>query len=533
LESDKYNLEYNFRFVTKGGGKAMSYEVFISYSSKDKVVAETALAKLEANGIKCWIAPRDILPGTEYARAIIGAIRECPIMVFIFSAISNNSQFVMRELDCAVDESMKIIPFRIEDVQASDSIKFYIKGAHWLDAFPELNDEHFDILANVVKRHLEKGEADDRDTVSADLEKTKETKSPGTKAMHIPIAEDLGKKRELNEYEKGLQSIGDLLRRKQWGACIKDCGAIFEKALRFLVQDLIDSMEDKEVRETIMAAQRRIGKDKSSLKSFGLAQLIDLFEEKEVFGELQKKLTSNLHKTKKINWNQVVEWDKALRGTDRIASLDESDAMQMAYWLKVFLYDCELVGRALVVSPIPKEERSLEECPYCKETIKGDWKFCPGCGVALKVTCESCHRVLAPDFRICPYCEAPVRRRGISETDASKRAQEEYRVLCVGSYLDGVINIRERTLLDSKRLELGLTAEQADKIERQCAPENVVEYSRLVEGVLVDGIITEVERAFLKKKAKELNVDSWVAGQIEQALIEIGESTSGDLEKKK
>ena len=104
----------------------MSYEVFISYSGKDKAVAETVLTKLEANGINCWIAPRDILEGTEYARAIIGAIRECPIMIFIFSEISNNSQFVMRELDSAVDESMKIIPFRIEEVQPSDSIKFYI-----------------------------------------------------------------------------------------------------------------------------------------------------------------------------------------------------------------------------------------------------------------------------------------------------------------------------------------------------------------------------------------------------------------------
>jgi len=512
----------------------MSYDVFISYSSKDKAVAETALAKLEANGIKCWIAPRDILAGTEYARAIIGAIRECPLMVFIFSTISNNSQFVMRELDCAVDESMKIIPFRIEDVQPSDSIKFYIKAANWLDAFPEPKDEHFEILAYTVKQHLvEKGEGDDRDIVSTDLEKAKEAKPPGTKVMHIPIAEDLGKKRELNEYEKGLQSAGDLLKRKQWGACIKECGAIFEKALRFLLQDLLDSMKDKEVRETIMAAQRRIGKDKSSLKSFGLAQLVDLYKEKEVFSELQKKLTSNLHKTKKINWDQAVGWHNASRDAHDIASLDEGDAMQVAYWLKVFLYDCELVGGVPTVSPIPKEARSLEECPFCKEPIKGNWKFCPGCGLALKVTCEACHRALAPDFRICPYCEAAVSRRGISETDASQRAQEEYRILCVGSYLDGVINIRERNLLDSKRLELGLTAEQADKIERQCAPENVVEYSRFVEGVLIDGVITEDERAFLQKKIKELNLDSWVAEQIEQTVIEMGKGTSGNLQQKK
>jgi len=511
----------------------MSYEVFISHSNKDKAVAEAVLAKLEANGIKCWIAPRDILAGKGYAGAIIDAIRKCPIMVFIFSAISNDSQYVMRELDSAIDENMRIIPFRIEDVQPSDSIKFYIKTAHWLDALPEPKDEHFEELAKTVKQHLaEKGEGDARDITSTAPEETKATKLPDTKAMPIPGAEDSGKERELNEYEKGLQSAGDLLNKKRWGVCIKECGEFFEKALRQLLQDLFDSLKDKEVLGAIMAAQKRIGKDKSSLINFGLDQLIELYKEEDVFDELQKKLTSNLHKTKKINWDHVKEWHNVSTNSQDIASLDEGDAMQMAYWLKVFLYDCELAGGAPTVAPIPKEARSLEECPFCKEPIKGDWKFCPECGVALKVTCEACNRVLAPDFRICPYCEASVHRRGGAKTDEGKRALEEYKILCVGTYLDGVINIRERILLDNKRLELGLTAEQAEKIERQCASENVVEYTRLVEGVLVDGIITEDEHTFLEKKAKELNLDNWVADQIEETIVELQKGTLGDLSKK-
>lgn len=512
----------------------MSPKVFISHSNKDQEVAEAALAKLEANGIKCWIAPRDILAGTGYARAIIQAIRKCPIMVFIFSAISNNSQYVIRELDSAIDENIKIIPFRIENVQPSDSIKFYIKTAHWLDAFPEPKDEHFEELAKAVKQHLgEKGEDDARNITSTAPEETKQVRLPGTGAMPIPGVEESGKKRELNEYEKGLQTAGDLLKKKRWGVGIKECGALFEKALRQLLQDLLDSLKDKEVLDSIMAAQKRIGKDKSSIANFGLTQLIDLYKEEDVFGELQKKLTSNLSKTKKINWDHVMEWYSASMNSRDIASLDEGDAMQMTYWLKVFLYDCELAGGAPTVVPVPKEARSLEECPFCKEPIKGDWKFCPECGVALKVTCEACHRVLAPDFRICPYCEAPVHRRGSAETDEGKRALEEYRILCMGTYLDGVINIRERNLLDNKRLELGLTTEQAEKIERQCAPENVVEYTRLVEGVLVDEIITEDERAFLEKKAKELNLDSWTTDQIEQTTVAIQKGTLGDLPKEK
>ena len=512
----------------------MSSVVFISHSSKDKPVAEAVLEKLEANGIKCWIAPRDILPGRGYAEAIMGAIRKCPLMVFIFSAISNNSQHIMRELDSALDEQIKIIPFRIEDVQPSDSIKYYIKAANWLDAFPEPKEKHFEELTNAVKQHLiEKHEGDKRDIASTDIEERKQVRQPSTETAQISAAKDSVGERELNEYEKGLQSVGGLLKKKRWGLCIKECGALLERALRHLLQDLLDSLKDKKVRDTILAAQKRIGKDKSSIKSFRLPQLVDTLNEPEVLGELQKKVTSNLHKTKKINWDQVVEWYNTSTHSRDMATLDEGDAMQMAYWLKVFLYDCELAGRASTIAPIPKEARSLEECPYCKEPIKGDWKFCPECGVALKVTCKACYRVLAPDFRICPYCETHVSRRGGAETDETQRALEEYRILCVGTYLDGVINIRERKLLYNKRLELGLTVEQAEKVERQCAPLNVVEYTRLVEGVLVDEVITKDERAFLQKKAKELNLDSWVTKQIEETTIEIQKDTLGRIQQKK
>jgi len=511
----------------------MSRQVFISYSKKDEAVADTILKKLEGSGIKCWIAPRDILAGRSWAAAIIRGIRECPVMIFVFSAISNNSQHVMRELDSALDENIKIIPFRIEDVQPSDSIKYYIKSANWLDAFPEPKEEHFELLVKTVKQHLiEKGEGDHQETPSSSPAEAEQVKPSGLQGPQIPGTEGWSKGREPNEYEKGLQSVSDLLKRKQWRECIKEADFLFEKAMKRLFQELPDSVEDKETLETIMAIQRRIGKNKSTLESFDLAQLASMFKEEVIIVELQKKMTSNLHKTKKISWDQVLEWDRAARHPQESATLDESDAMQTAYWLKVFLYDCELVGRARTILPISAEARSLVACPYCNEPIKKDWKFCPECGIALKVTCSACHRVLAPDFRICPYCETQVRHRGLAETDEAKRAQEEYKFLCVGTYLDGVINIRERRLLDSKRLELGLTEDQAETIERQCAPANVMDYTRLLEGVLVDGIITDEERTFLQQKAKELNLDSWVAKQIEEATMAIQKETIGDLQQK-
>jgi TIR domain len=41
----------------------MNFDAFISYSANDKVIADAACATLERAGIRCWIAPRDVVPG--------------------------------------------------------------------------------------------------------------------------------------------------------------------------------------------------------------------------------------------------------------------------------------------------------------------------------------------------------------------------------------------------------------------------------------------------------------------------------------
>ena len=63
----------------------MAHQVFISYSSKDKPVADAVCAGLEARGIRCWIAPRDIVPGLEWRAAPVDGISGEKVMVLIFS----------------------------------------------------------------------------------------------------------------------------------------------------------------------------------------------------------------------------------------------------------------------------------------------------------------------------------------------------------------------------------------------------------------------------------------------------------------
>ena len=128
----------------------MAYDVFVSYSHEDKLTADAICGTLEAQGIRCWIAPRDINPGQEWGQAIIQAISGARIMVVVFSHHSNDSQQVMREVERAVHGGLAVLPFRIEDVKPSGSMEYFLSSMHWLDALTEDREEHILRLATSV-----------------------------------------------------------------------------------------------------------------------------------------------------------------------------------------------------------------------------------------------------------------------------------------------------------------------------------------------------------------------------------------------
>lgn len=131
-----------------------SHDVFISHSSKDRAVGEAACAALERAGRKCWIAPRDIMPGEDYGEAIVDGIRASRIFLLIVSGESVASPQVRRETERAANAGIPIIPFRIADVLPSKSLEFFISSAHWLDAISRPMEPHYDYLVKVVGRML-------------------------------------------------------------------------------------------------------------------------------------------------------------------------------------------------------------------------------------------------------------------------------------------------------------------------------------------------------------------------------------------
>src|SRR6202142_4327190 len=132
----------------------MPRQVFISYSQSDRDCAFELVARLEAQGIEGWIAPRDIAPSADWAAEIMDAISAARVMILVFSASSNHSPQVRREVERAVHKELSILPFRIEDVLPSKSLEFFLSAQHWMDAFPAPREPHYQRLCSYMKSQL-------------------------------------------------------------------------------------------------------------------------------------------------------------------------------------------------------------------------------------------------------------------------------------------------------------------------------------------------------------------------------------------
>lgn len=132
----------------------MAHDVFISHSSNNRTIANAVCAALEGIGIRCWIAPRDVLPGRSYSGEITRAIQQSRAFVLIFSQHSNNSEQVLREVQLAANSRLHIVQFRIDAVTPSDDLEYYLSGPHWLDAVTPPLENHLGQLKSSIQALL-------------------------------------------------------------------------------------------------------------------------------------------------------------------------------------------------------------------------------------------------------------------------------------------------------------------------------------------------------------------------------------------
>lgn len=132
----------------QGPGKA--FDVFISHSTLDADSARLIRRYLETQGMQCWKAPEDILPGESWPRAIMRALGDSHLMLLVWSSNARDSQEVGKELTVAMRHGLAVVPFRIENIGATGEWEYHLANTHWMDAFEESLESYLGNLSNYL-----------------------------------------------------------------------------------------------------------------------------------------------------------------------------------------------------------------------------------------------------------------------------------------------------------------------------------------------------------------------------------------------
>ena len=115
-------------------GRQPRSATYLSATPRKMRQSPTAIVEaLESHGIKCWIAPRDVRPGTVYADAIVGAINESKALVLVLSANAMPSAHVGREVERAASKRKQVIAFRVDATPLSRELEYFLSNSQWID----------------------------------------------------------------------------------------------------------------------------------------------------------------------------------------------------------------------------------------------------------------------------------------------------------------------------------------------------------------------------------------------------------------
>ncbi len=92
------------------------YDVFLSYSFKDKPWVSEFASALRDAGVKTWFDVSELAPGERWQDKIQEALRDSSTLIIILSPNSVESPWTFFELGAALADKKRIIPVVAEDV---------------------------------------------------------------------------------------------------------------------------------------------------------------------------------------------------------------------------------------------------------------------------------------------------------------------------------------------------------------------------------------------------------------------------------
>jgi TolB-like protein len=137
-----------------GPGSGTQRDVFVSYASPDAEIASAVVRALERCGLSCWIAPRDVTAGANYAESIIQAINASRVLLLILSVHSMASKHVGREVERASSKNKSIITLRTDSAVLPAALEYFLSESQWVELGAEGADEAVAKIVPAVQGQL-------------------------------------------------------------------------------------------------------------------------------------------------------------------------------------------------------------------------------------------------------------------------------------------------------------------------------------------------------------------------------------------
>lgn len=319
-------------------------------------------------------------------------------------------------------------------------------------------------------------------------------------------------------YKKTLRSAELSIKNNDYGSSVMQCGSLMESALRDLLY-LINRDGDLDEKNRIHEAERLIGKGKLSLSKMGLGQIIGVYRKADAWLIVRKYVKDNCSFIKKIDFDEFVELRNAAIHPKGVVFTHDKAYEDCFLPVRRLLIQLDFLAEEKdeeITETVVEKQKNICLQKNCESTLDESWNFCPSCGTATKISCKSCGEELKPQMKICPYCETRVKEISKKENQSNI---DELRIFVRGALLDNFLSAGEKKLLELKRVQLGVTEEDYEKLKDEYLDDNVKTYINLLETIGIDNNVSKEERAFLDKKNSQLGLDPWLVKKLEKTYL--------------
>ena len=130
------------------------YDVFVSHSSRDRELAYRLVTELETRGARCFISPRDVPTGQAFPQAVTEAVNGSRCLLLLLTEDANVSVQLTREVELANLKSTPVLALRMDGLEPSGDLAFFLSRPQWIDCSGELTPEDLDNLERAIHLYV-------------------------------------------------------------------------------------------------------------------------------------------------------------------------------------------------------------------------------------------------------------------------------------------------------------------------------------------------------------------------------------------